>query len=175
MIQYILSYFIWYIYHTFNYVMYVSHTWFTYITLFYIVYDYIYYVSLVQLLSLIQLIAISWTIACQASLSIINSQSLLNLMSNGLVMPSNHFILWCPLFHLQSFSASGSFPMSHYFASGGLSIGVSASASVLPMDIQDWYPLGLTGLISLESKGLSRVFSSTTVQKHDFFSAQLYL
>ena len=91
--------------------MYVSHTWFTYITLFYIVYDYIYYVSLVQLLSLIQFIAISWTIACQASLSIINFQSLLNLMSSGLVMPPNHFILWCPLFHLQSFSASGSFPV----------------------------------------------------------------
>ena len=102
---------LWYIYHTFNYVMYVSHTWFTYITLFYIVYDYIYYVSLVQLLSLIQFIAISWTIACQASLSIINFQSLLNLMSSGLVMPPNHFILWCPLFHLQSFSASGSFPV----------------------------------------------------------------
>ena len=67
---------------------------------------------------------------------------------------------------LQSFSASGSFPMSWVFASGGQSIGVSASASVLPVNIQDWFPLGLTGLIPLQSKGLSRVFSNTTVQKH---------
>ena len=68
---------------------------------------------------------------------------------------------------LQSFSASGSFPMSQFFASGGQSIG--ASASVLPMNIQDWFPLGLTGWISLQSKGLSRVFSNTTVHKHQFF------
>ena len=74
---------------------------------------------------------------------------------------------------LQSFPASGSFPMSQFFASGGQSIGVSASASVLPMNIQDWFPLGLTGWISLQSKGLSRVFSNTTVQKHQFFSVQL--
>ena len=65
---------------------------------------------------------------------------------------------------LQSFPASGSFPMNQFFASGGQSIGVSASASVLPVNIQDWFPLGLTGLISLLSKGLSRVFSSTTIQ-----------
>ena len=76
---------------------------------------------------------------------------------------------------LQSFPASGSFPMSQFFTSGGQSIGVSASASVLPMNIQDWSPLGWTGLISLQSKGLSRVFSNTTVQKHQFFSAQLSL
>ena len=77
---------------------------------------------------------------------------------------------------LQSFPASGSFPMSRLFASGGQSIGVSASASVLPMNIQDWFPLGLTGWISLQSKGLSRVFQHhTTVQKHQFFSAQLFL
>ena len=76
---------------------------------------------------------------------------------------------------LQSFPASGSFPMSQFFTSGGQSIGVSASASVLPMNIQDWFPSGLTGLISLQSKGLSRVFSSTTVQKHQFFSTQLSL
>ena len=75
--------------------------------------------------------------------------------------------------HLQSFPASGSFPMSQLFASGGQSIGVSASASVFPMNIQDWFPLGLTDLISLQSKGLSTVF--TTVQKHQFFSAQLSL
>ena len=77
--------------------------------------------------------------------------------------------------HLQSFPASRSFSMSQFFTSGGQSIGVSASASVLPMNIQDWSPLGWTGLTSLQSKGLSRVFSNTTVQKHQFFSAQLSL
>ena len=76
---------------------------------------------------------------------------------------------------LQSFPASGSFQMSHFFASGGQSIGVSASAWVLPMNIQDWFNLGWTGWISLKSKGLSRVFSNTTVQKHQFFSTQLSL
>ena len=75
----------------------------------------------------------------------------------------------------QSFPASGSFQMSQPFASGGQSIGVSASASVLPMNIQDWFPSGWTGWISLQSKRLSRVFSNTTVQKHQFFSAQLSL
>ena len=77
----------------------------------------------------------------------------------------------CP----QSLPASGSFPMSQLFTSGGQSIGVSASASVLPMNTQDWSPLGWTGWISLQSKGLSRVFSNTTVQKHQFFGAQLSL
>ena len=77
--------------------------------------------------------------------------------------------------HLQSFPASGSFPMSQLFTSGGQNIGVSTSASVLPMNIQDWSPLGWTGWISLQSKGLSRVFSNTTVQKYQFFSAQLSL
>ena len=77
----------------------------------------------------------------------------------------------CP----QSLPASGSFPMSQFFTSGGQSIGASASASVLPMNIQDWFPLGLTGWISLQYKRLSRVFSSTTVQKHQFFSAELSL
>ena len=76
---------------------------------------------------------------------------------------------------LQSFPASGSFPVSRFFASGGQSIGISASASVLPMNIQDWFPLGWTSLTSLQSKGLSRVFSNTTVQKHQFFGAQLSL
>ena len=76
---------------------------------------------------------------------------------------------------LQAFPASGSFQMSQLFASGGQSIGVSASASVLPMNIQDLFPLGWTGWISLQSKGLSRVFSNTTVQKHQFFGAQLSL
>ena len=77
----------------------------------------------------------------------------------------------CP----QSFPASGSFQRSQFFASGGQSIGVSASASVLPMNIQDWFPLGLTGWVSLQSRGLSQVFSNTTVQKHQFFDAQLSL
>ena len=75
----------------------------------------------------------------------------------------------CP----QSLPAPGSFPMSQPFAWGGQSTGVSVSASVLPMNIQDWFPLGWTGWISLQSKGLSRVFSNTTVQKHQFFGAQL--
>ena len=76
---------------------------------------------------------------------------------------------------LQSFPASGSFKISQFFALGNLSIGVSASASVLPMNIQDWFPLGWTGWISLQSKGLSKVFSNTTVQKHQFFGPQLSL
>ena len=77
--------------------------------------------------------------------------------------------------YLQSFLASGSFPMSQFFPSVGQSIGVSASASVFPVNIQNWSPLGLTGLMSLQSKGLSGVFSNTTVQKHQFFGAQLSL
>ena len=80
-----------------------------------------------------------------------------------------------PFSYFQSFSASGAFPVSQFVASGGQSIGVSASASALPMNIKDWFPLGLTGLTSLKSKGLSGVFSNTTVQKHLFFGAQLSL
>ena len=76
---------------------------------------------------------------------------------------------------LQSFPASGSFPVSQFFTSGGQSIGASASASILPMNIQGWFPLGLTGLISLQFRGLSRVFSNPTVQTHRFFSAQSYV
>ena len=76
---------------------------------------------------------------------------------------------------LQSFPASGPFQLSQFFTSGGQIIGVSASASVLPMNIQDWFPLGWTGWISLQSKGLSKAFSNTTVQKHQFFSTQLSL
>ena len=92
------------------------------------------------------------------------------------------FSRWChpaisssvvPFSRLQSFTASGSFPVSQFFASGGQSIGASVSASVLPMNIQYWFPLALTGLISLLCKGLSRVFSNTTVQKHQFFGAEL--
>ena len=77
--------------------------------------------------------------------------------------------------HLQSFPASGSFPMGQFFASGGPSIGVSASAWVLPMNIRDWFPLGWTGWISLQSNGLSRFFSNTTVQNHQFYSTQISL
>ena len=103
----------------------------------------------------------------QASLSIKNSRSLPKLMSIESVMPSNHLILCHPLFScLQSYPTSGSFQMSQLFASSGQNTGVSASASVLPMNIQDWFPLGWTCWISLQSKGLSRVFSNTTVQKH---------
>ena len=80
-----------------------------------------------------------------------------------------------PFFCLQPFPASGSFSMNHFFASGGQSIEASSSASVLPMDVQVWSPLGWTGWISLQPKGLSRVSSITTVQKHQFFSAQLSL
>ena len=80
-----------------------------------------------------------------------------------------------PFSRLQSFSASGSFPTSQFFTIGGQSIGVSASASVLSMKIQSWFPLGLTGFIFLQSSGLSRIFSNTTVQKHQFWSTQPYL
>ena len=86
------------------------------------------------------------------------------------VMPSSHLILWCPLpFCPQSFPASGTFPKSCLFASDNQNTGVSASASALPGNIQGWAPLRLTGLISLQSKGLPGVFSSTTVQRHQFF------
>ena len=114
----------------------------------------IYYVS-VQALSHVQLFVTPRTVAHQASLSITNAWSLLKLMSIKSVMPSNHLILCCPLLLPPSiFPASGSFQMSQFFTSGGQSIGVSASASVLPMNIQNWFPLGLTGWISLQSKGL---------------------
>ena len=109
----------------------------------------------------------------QTSLSFTISWSLLKLMSIGSVMPSNHLIADAPFLSCpQSFSESGAFPMNWLFTSGGQGIGASASASVLPMNIQDWFPLGLTGLISLQSKKLSRVFSSTTIWKHQFFSPQ---
>ena len=186
----------------------------------------------VQSLSHVQLFATPWTAACQTSLSITNSWSLLKFMSIESVVASNHLILchhllllpsvfpsissvqfscsfvsnsrlpcpsptprpysnWCPSSRWchptvsssvipfsschQSFPESGSFQRSQFFTSGGQSIGVSASASVLPMNIQDWLPLRWTGWISLQSKGLSRVFSNTTVQKHQFFGPQPYL
>ena len=128
----------------------------------------------VQSLSRVKLFATSWIAACQASLSITSSRSLPKLMCIKSLMPSSHLILCHPLLLLPPISPSiGSFPMSQLFASGGQSIGFSASASVLPMNTQDWSPLGWTSWISLQSKGLSRVFSNTTVQKHQFFSTQL--
>ena len=130
----------------------------------------------VQSLSHVWLFVTPWTAACQASLSITNSWNLLKLMSIEWVMPSNHFILCYSLLLLPSiFPSNRVFKMSQFFTSGGQSIGVSASESVLPMNIQDWFPLGWTGLISLQSKRLVRVFSNTTVQKHQFFGAQLSL
>ena len=122
----------------------------------------------VQLLSHVRLFATPWTAACQDSLSITSSQSLLKLKFIKLVMSSNHLILCHPFLLLPSIFPSireiRSFPMSQFFTSGGQRIGASASASVLPMNTQGWFLLGLTGLISLQSKGLSRVFSNTTAQ-----------
>ena len=132
----------------------------------------IYWLSSVQLLSRVWLFVTPWTAALQASLSITSSRSLPKLMSIESVMPSNHLILCRPLLLLSSiFPSIRSFPVSLLFASGSQRIGASAWASILPMNIQDWFPLWLTGLI-LQSKGLSRVFLSTAVQKNQFFSAQ---
>ena len=130
--------------------------------------------SSVQSLSHVWLFSTPWITACQASLCITNSGVQLNSCPSSQwchpaisssVIPSSS----CP----QSLPASGSFPMSQLFTWGGQRIGVSASTSVLPMNTQDWSPLGWTCWISLHSKGLSRVFSNTTVQKHQFFGAQL--
>ena len=123
----------------------------------------------VQSLSCVRLFATPWTKAHQASLSVTESQSYPNSYPlsrwchptiSSSVIPSSSCLQ----------SASGSFPMCQLFALGGQSIGVSASTSVLPMNTQDWSPLGWTGWISLQSKGLSRVLSNTTFQKHQFFS-----
>ena len=131
--------------------------------------------SSMQPLSHVWLFATPWTAARQAFLSVTNSQSLLKLKSIKLVMPSNHFIFCRPLLLPSSiFPSIGSFPMSRFFASGGQSIGVSASVSGLPVNIQDWFPLGWTGWISLQSKGLSRVFSNITVQNYQYTGTQLY-
>ena len=109
----------------------------------------------------------------ETSLSFTISQSLLKFMSIESAMLSNHLILCCLLLLLPSiFAPSGSFPMSPCFASGGQSIRASVSSSIRPMKIQGWYPLGLTSLISLLSKGITKVFSSTTIWKHQFFSTQ---
>ena len=131
--------------------------------------------SSVQSLRRVWLFATPWITAHQASLSITNS-----LWHAGVYSNSCPLSRWChPTIsssvvrlssRLQSFPASGSFPMSHFFASGGQSIGASALASVLPMNIQDWFPLGWTGWISLQPQGLSRAFSDTTGQKHQFFA-----
>ena len=129
--------------------------------------------SSVQSLSLIRLFATPWNAAHQASLSITNSRSSPKLMCIESVMPSSHLILCRPLLLLPSifpsirvFYNESTLPMRwpKYW---------SFSLSISPMNIQDWSPLGWTGWISLQSKGLSRVFSSTTVQKHQFFGAQL--
>ena len=126
--------------------------------------------SSVQSLSRVRLFASLWTAACWASLSVTNSRSLFKLMSVDSVMPSNHLILCCPLSsRLLSLPVSGSFQISQYFALGGQSTKVSASASVLPMNIQFWFPLAWTGWFSLQSKGLPGVFPSITVWKHHFF------
>ena len=128
----------------------------------------------VQSLSHVWLFATPWTAGCQASLFFTISWNLLKLMSTESMMPSNHLFLCYPFssYHC-SFPTSGSFPMSWLFPSSSQSVGSSASASVLPMNIQGWFSLGWTGLISLKSRGLSRVFSNTTVQKCQFFSTQL--
>ena len=115
----------------------------------------------VQSLSHVQLFATPRTAALPAVLT--SSQSLLKLISSELLMLSNHHILVVLFSRLQSFPASGSFLMSQFFPSGSQSIGAPASASALPMNIQHLFPSELTGLISLQSKGLSRVFSSTTI------------
>ena len=128
----------------------------------------------VQSLSRVWHFVTPWTETRQASLSITNSESTQTHVHwvGDTIQPSHPLL---PLsYGLQYFPASGSFPMSQLFASGGQSIGVSALTSVRPMNTQDWSPLEGTGWISLQSKGLSRVFSNTSVQKHQFFSTQLY-
>ena len=129
-----------------------------------------YNISSVQSFSRVRLFETPWISAHQASLSITNSRSSFRLTSIESVMPSSHLILCRPLLLLPPIPPS--FPMSQLFAWGGQSTGVSALASVLPRNTQDWLPSEWTGWISLQSKGLSRVFSNTTVQKHQFFSAQ---
>ena len=131
-------------------------------------------VSSVQLFGCVWLFVTPWAAACQASLSITNSRSLLKLMSIEPVMPSNHLILCCPFL-----LPSSIFPTIRVFSNESTlhmrwpKYCVSALLSVLPMNTQDLSPLEWTGWISLQSKGLSRVFFNTTVQKHQFFGAQL--
>ena len=124
----------------------------------------------------VQLFVTPWTAVCQASLTITNSQSLLKLMflESGCHLVILNSVIPFSSF-LKPFPASGSFLMSWLFTSCGQSNGASTSASVLPMNVQGGFALGLTGLISLQSKGLSRVFYNTTVPKHQFFGTQLCL
>ena len=128
-------------------------------------------VVIVQLLSCVWLFVTPMD-CCTPDFPFTVSQSLLKLIYPlSLMMPSIHLTFFCPLLLPSSFPASGSFPLSRLFASDGQSIGASASTSGLPVNIQDWVPWGLASLISLQSERLSRVFSSTTVQKHQFFCA----
>ena len=129
--------------------------------------------SSVQSLSRVRLFATPWIAARQASLSISNSQSSLRLTPIESVMPSSHLILRRPLLLPPIPPSIRLFPMSQLFAWGGQSTGVSASASFLLRNSQGWSPSEWTGWISLQSKGLSRVFSNSTVQKHQFFGAHL--
>ena len=129
-------------------------------------------VAVVQSLSHVRLFRILWTAARQASPSFTTSRSLLKLTSTESVMPSNHLVLCHPFSHLPSFPASGSFLKSSLFTSGGQSIWASASASVLPMNIQDCFTLELTGLVYLQSYGLSKVFFNTAIQKHQSIGTQ---
>ena len=132
--------------------------------------------SSVQSRSHVRLFATTWTEARWASLPITNSRSLLKLLCIELVMPFNHLILCRPLLLLPSiFPSIRVFSVSQFFTSGGQRIGVSPWALVLPKNIQDWFPRGWSGWISLQSKGLSRVFSYTTVQKYKLFGAQFSL
>ena len=131
---------------------------------------------IVQLLSRVQHFAAWWTAALQASLSFTISRSLPRFMSIESMMTSNHLVLCHPHLLLPSiFGSIKVFSNEGLLVSGGQRIGASASAPVLPINIQDWFPLWLTCLISFQSKGLSRLFSSTTVQKHQFIGAQLSL
>ena len=124
-----------------------------------------------QSLSHVWLFVTPWSVACQASLSFAISRSLLKFMFIGLVILFNHLILYCPLLFLPMFPSMRVFSSESALHIRWL-IGASASASVLSMNIQGWFPLGLIGLIPMLSKGLSSVFSSTTIQKHQFFHAQ---
>ena len=128
--------------------------------------------SPVQSFSRVPLVATPWIATRQASLSITNLEISPRFMSIQLVVSSSHLIHYHPLYLLSTNPPSirGDTPMSQLFTWSGQSIGVSASASVLPMNTQDWSPLGWTGWISLQSKGLSRAFSNATIQKHQFYS-----
>ena len=128
--------------------------------------------SSVQSLSCVWLFATPWTAARQASPSITNSWSLLRLMSIESVLPSNHLILYHPLLLPSVFPNIRVFSNESVLHIRHRSSGASASTSVFPVNTQDWSPLGWTGWISLQSKGLSRVFFNTTVQKHQFFGTQ---